>query len=848
MATQYWVGDGGTNLWNSVGCWANVSGGAGGSGIVPVAGDNVVFDALSVRNCTMDVASAGLNTLDFSGYVRTFNQAGFNIVITGPTFKLVAGMTFVHGNGGSLMAATAGTTQITSGGQQLGALRLGTAGPGGTYQLQDSLNLGLYIDLNAGVFNTNNQAVSLNGSLNVNVGAGANSLVAGSSQIIIGQNLNQVTTAAWLSAGTSKFTFFGNGTITLPFGAAAVVFYDLEVANGITNFNWANSNTITILHRMTTGAGILNKADGARANRIDFLAGTSGIADQFHPDPGLTVTMEGIDFRFETGGGAVPVVVELWPCNFTLTQVLATSGALRFSSGALTQNVVVRPVASCVYNCAGGFLFSDAGGVDDAGSPGAMSKVLDLNGFNLSFLGGGITNGRDAANGRAWRFIIGAGLTFATAGYLEYYPNAAANAAHDIAGTWNLGGNFTYTGTASPVRTLNFAATGLLAITGSVTVSSAMIATLPTGAIWRVGGNWASNGSGMSFSSPNTGEVNFIKAGAFTIATDPNMLWPVLSITNGGVVTLPVGLNVYDLVATNATITINAPVTVRHVYIAGGTATITATVAVGSGFATLPGAVVNYGTGGNIEPTGAGFTLDLQAVLPFFSIGPEVARVQILRTCTVTSLVIEDRFTPLVLQLLAGGTFTVPLLTNNISWPEAVVQVISSTPTVQASWNVAAFSSTFNLWPRDILFSGAVITGGLSNRNLGNNTGGTFNSDGQLRGITDDPGWDDLAGVEVGSMQYCWLVSTTLVGLTALAVAFGAGARNWHRRTRLPFAVLDNLKIGTGYFISYGLRDDRDRRIAPTIAAGGFFEGYAFAGSGGGGLPQKIAAHSKYVF
>jgi hypothetical protein len=183
-----------------------------------------------------------------------------------------------------------------------------------------------------------------------------------------------------------------------------------------------------------------------------------------------------------------------------------------------------------------------------------------------------------------------------------------------------------------------------------------------------------------------------------------------------------------------------------------------------------------------------------------------------------------------------------------MTWPDTPVQVVSSTPGTQALLNIGALSSGYNLWPRDINFTGAVFAGNLTNKNLGNNTGPTFNGDGQLRFITDDPGADDLACLDIGTMEYCWLVATSVPNLTALAAAFAAGANNWHRRGRLPFMVLDNLNVGITYVASYGIRDDRNRRVAPNIGAGGYAEGVAVAAGGGGGVAPKIVATSKYVF
>ncbi len=91
MANRFWVGDivGGDN-WNNANAWAAASGGAGGAG-VPVAGDDVYFDVLSLRSCTVNVATANLGIFDCNGFAQTLTLAA-QLNVFGATFRLVAGM------------------------------------------------------------------------------------------------------------------------------------------------------------------------------------------------------------------------------------------------------------------------------------------------------------------------------------------------------------------------------------------------------------------------------------------------------------------------------------------------------------------------------------------------------------------------------------------------------------------------------------------------------------------------------------------------------------------------------------------------------------------------------------
>jgi hypothetical protein len=201
------------------------------------------------------------------------------------------------------------------------------------------------------------------------------------------------------------------------------------------------------------------------------------------------------------------------------------------------------------------------------------------------------------------------------------------------------------------------------------------------------------------------------------------------------------------------------------------------------------------------------------------------------------SLIIEDRDMPGIIQFLAGGTFNIADLDSQIVSTDGSVQVVSSTAGTTYTASLAVITSVANLWPRDWDASGgaALPVGDLTNKDLGGNTGWTLINPGFVRLISEDPGQDLLASGGVGPITFCWLVDTTLVGLTAQAAAFAAGANNWHRKTNLPFAMLDNLEIGTTYLIALGMVDDRNRREAPNIGAGDYVSEVVIAPERGGG-------------
>jgi len=1213
--------------------------------------------------------------LDCTGATGTLTQTGY-WAIRGTTFKLVAGQTFVHSNQLIEFIATSGTVAITSGGKTLGAVRVGFTGAGATYQLQDALTLALYLTTSNGIFDTNNKNVQMAGSLSVDAGMGANSFLAGSSTIQIGQNLNQSTTAAWLSAGTSKFIFAGTGSITIPFGAASVSFYDLDIAvGGTTNLNWGNSCTITILHRLTTGANAVNKADGARANAIIFPVGTSGISDAFHPDPACTITMAGIDLLWQTGGGAAPVTVDLYPCNMTLTQVVGTSGSLRFASNSLSQNVVVQAQGNISFNCQGGYQFS-GNSSDDSGSPGAMSKQLNTNGFNVTLLGGTLHTGRDVANGRSWWFNVTAGNTLTCAAYSEYSPNAAANQNHVLGAgsTFRVNGNYSYLGGALLNRRYTMTATSVLSIggsysgaamntwtgsntgivrftaggaaaftqnasdqwpnielqvTGSISASAWNMATLDctgtTGTVTQAGtwtirsttyklvagmtlvagtnltdflatagtvaittagktlgaarfGNivttaiyqqqdaltvaqdwslqggsyqtqnfavntgrdlvlgssllagaltpgsatitigrnlaldtggsvnpstigtetWAFTGAygglnaggivtsgffprldfynvtiagGMTFlwnvglsylfniyrqitvgaaavvdagvgatsraglilsssltnafnvaatatwnmsftwnpttsitavlpnctynvtvgdgielaaSSTGTSTVTFQLAGD-TVMTTPALVlgvtaapttiglqtldlngfdftingnlsengtvaplgykWKILTktltvngnidrytavagdtttdLTGGGALVCTgnftlntaVGKNVipqfvmsgtssvtvggswnttagkvWQTLSGSVTFTAVGPFTIAssaadifpNVYVTGGgsttlsngfacnTLTITLGLVTAGTSLTVYGTVTNAGTFtigtncyvGGLVNTGtvvsAGSTVHCRGQVTTLS-GFNPVNVTMTKYCSLlqlgSSMNITGTFNvearpqpPGTIRFLAGGVFNIANLNSQINCTDDCVQMLSTVNGVRYNLNVTVLTSAANLWFRDCNYAGPVLTGDLTNMNLGNNSGLALNvSPAFIRVDCEDPGTDLLAIAGIGQYSYCWLVSSTLVGLTALAAAFGSGSNNWHRRTNIPLALLNNLVKGNTYFIAVGLLDDRNRRLAPNVGGGDYVSAVANSSElpGGGGGKNNLFVSTK---
>lgn len=805
MAAMYWIGDAvGGDVWSNPQAWSLASGGAP-AGAIPVAADDVYFDAASVRNCTLDMNATGANsiiTMDCNGYAQTFNQAGFTIEITGLTFLLSAAMTFNHGGGLVDFTSVAGVVAITvPAPKQLGTVRTGNAGAGGTYQQQGNVAISANLDCVNGIWQCNNFNFSIQGNLIFEITMLANGFVAGTGVISLGGVIDWNANAAVIAMGTSTFAFTGaacgitmdgltggltidlyNMTINCPGGMFT---YGGTLAGGVVNVN--NTFLVTAGDMTMTGVG-----DGIRV--------TSTLVNGFQPSAADLVDVP-IILQPRTGAGTtVTIPAHTNMRTFTLVRDVATYD-------------------TCVFQLTGAV----ATGNVLAYAPGAgVRPTLDLNGNNWTVTGN-VTFG-NGANGFG-RCDIGA-ATLSMTGNLLHLGNPDADSRLFVisAGQLLVGGNFQHNGALSVLgQRIN----------------------LDTAALVRVGGNWDT--TPVVVFSPllpgDTSNVEFTAAGGFTIACDVGEIWPVVRITGGGTVALPNPFVCTDLIITAGLVTAGAVLHVLRAFSNAGTFTGGADMYVGTGFVNT-GVVVMAGV--NLHLVGpvtsvSGFnptTLTMEATL---------LRLQLTAALNVTTaFVIADRLMPGVIQLLAGANFTFATLNSQVLSTDGTIQVVSSVAGTRYNLTVTALTSGQNTWWRDCNYAGAAFVGDLTNRDLGNNAGMTLNfPPAFIRVISEDAGQDLLAAGGIGPINYCWLVATSQANLAAAAAAFAGGANNWHRKTNIPFSMLDNLVKGTTYWIGLGLVDDRNRRVAPNVGAGDFATTVATADESGRGGANRIHVNVK---
>lgn len=233
--TNYWVG--GTGSWSVVGEWANASGGAGGTGRVPLCQDNARFDASSFsagsQTVTNDMPRMGKN-IDFTGVTNTPNFT----ISTAPTIygslTLASGTTLTTNNGPTFEGR--GSSTITSAGKSFSqAITIQMIG--GTLTMQDALTL------------TSNRTLTLsNGTLDANGFDLTTPIFASSNSNTRAINMGS---GIWTLSGTGTIWNTGTTTgLTLSAESSTIVVSDISASSKTFAGGGLTFNDLTI-----TGGG-----------------------------------------------------------------------------------------------------------------------------------------------------------------------------------------------------------------------------------------------------------------------------------------------------------------------------------------------------------------------------------------------------------------------------------------------------------------------------------------------------------------------------------------------------------------------------------------------------------------
>jgi hypothetical protein len=267
MADRYWVG--GTANWDATAGskWATTDGGAGGAS-VPTSADNVFFTAASGAVTVTITTSVNMLNLTCTGFTGTITGTSGALNVYGD-FTLVAGMTWSHTGSVVTFAATSGARSITTAGQTLAGLRIGSSGSStATWTLQDALTTSGNIVVDSGTFTTNNFSVTAR-------------LISSSNTNTRAINLGS-STVTFTSAGSITFTdptnlTFNAGTSTINVSTATVSFEGGGQTFNNVSFTNAGAGT-----RAVSGSNTFNTFSvSGTTPTIRFTSGTTNTFTTF---------------------------------------------------------------------------------------------------------------------------------------------------------------------------------------------------------------------------------------------------------------------------------------------------------------------------------------------------------------------------------------------------------------------------------------------------------------------------------------------------------------------------------------------------------------------------------------
>ena len=250
MANRFFIAGGVDNLWSTTGNWSTTSGGGGGSA-VPLATDDVFFDANS-PNCTINTTGRVGLSLNFTGYTNTitFDQT---LTITN-NITLAATMTFA----GTAALISINTCTFTSNGKTIG-VPFTVSGVTCTLTLSGAMVCGALLTLGtntSAVKTVNSSTIAANAGLTLAV-AGSNGVVTGTTVITLGggtlTGVTGCTLVNPLTFNASAFTVTGTlvyrgGPLTYTAGTATMGTSTLSVGGAATSLAIAGMTwpTLTI--------------------------------------------------------------------------------------------------------------------------------------------------------------------------------------------------------------------------------------------------------------------------------------------------------------------------------------------------------------------------------------------------------------------------------------------------------------------------------------------------------------------------------------------------------------------------------------------------------------------------
>ncbi len=354
-AVRTWDGGGGTNSWSNAANWS--------ADTVPTAADEVVFNATSTKNSTIDAAFAGTvgsisvnagytGTITTSRLLTVTQSGGMsgNISIGAGTWNvgtqtinlegnwLKTGGIFNPGSSGTVIfGGSSGTQTIDAGGQNFTNWQHSGAS---TLQVNSALSVTNQFNHSNGTFNLNGQNMTVNGTSN-------------------------------LSGGTLNLS---SGTVTLA---------SILTINGAT-FNGDSSN-LTI-NTLSFSSGTLVATSGTFNVNGNWVR-TGGT---FTPGAG-TVNFTGVNQNVNGGGAAFFNILHNGTGTLTMTGNLTVDGTLTNQAGDFNANTRVLVVTGLAGFNAGNYFSSTAsqtfnGGLTINGATwnGSSGRIVVNGDFNAN--------------------------------------------------------------------------------------------------------------------------------------------------------------------------------------------------------------------------------------------------------------------------------------------------------------------------------------------------------------------------------------------------------------------------------------------------------------------------------
>lgn len=367
---KFWIG--GTGNWSDTTHWSISSGGAGGAS-VPTSTDNVYFDANSFSSgsqiVTVDTA-ANCADMDWTGVLNNQTFAGSAALNISGSLTFVSGMNPTYS--GTITFTSTATGKTVTVAKTL-ACAITFDGTGGSWQLQDDLNIGSKtIKLTRGTLDTNGKTVTCgpfdgsatntrtltlgastinasgnwffnSGGLTLNAGTSIIKLTGasyfygayktynevqlnGTSHIVLHNNSFTTLTRTGTATKTDSVTFYADQTIT---GTLTLN------GNSSTNRLMVKSSVAGTKYTLTAAAISVSNADfmdigGAGAGNWD-LSGITGGSGNCAGNTGITFTPAVTRYWVATSGGS-------WSATSSWS---AFSGGASGASVPLCQDTVV---------------------------------------------------------------------------------------------------------------------------------------------------------------------------------------------------------------------------------------------------------------------------------------------------------------------------------------------------------------------------------------------------------------------------------------------------------------------------------------------------------------------------